>query len=100
MNATTEPEDGKRVQVPIKGGPDQNDIDRVMLEIVRLGIKRTTATSLDEESRPSYKRPGPALLLWVPEDMSLGEVQHWVEQALRNSKLDGKLSAGKPIALE
>jgi hypothetical protein len=90
----------KQVQVPIDGGPDQNDIDRVMRAVVHIGIKFTAATSLEEASRPGYKRQGPALILTVPDEMSLGELRHLVGKALSDSKLAGKLSTGEPIALE
>jgi hypothetical protein len=95
-----EPERVKQIQVPINGGPSPNDIDRVMQAIVRMGIKFTSATSPDEGSRPGYKRAGPALILTVPDDMTLGEVRYWVDKALRESKLAGNLSTGEPIALE
>lgn len=71
-----------------------------MRVLMGIGLEEITATSLDEASRPGYKRGGTALILTVPDDMPMGWVRHMVDHALYDLKVLGQLTAGEPIALE
>jgi len=90
----------KQVQVPINGGPDQNHLDGVMRVLMGMGPREIAATSLDEASRPGYKREGTALIVTVPDDMPMDWVRRMVDHALSDLKVLGQLTAGDPIALE
>lgn len=88
----------KRVLVPLNDF-DEDQIDALQRSLIDMGNEGVRNLSMAEAERePAYPRPGQAVILEVPEEMSPRWVRRMVEHALTHLK--SHAYPGEPITLE
>lgn len=88
----------KRVLVPLNDF-DEAQIDVLQRALIDMGNENVRNLSAAEAERvPAFPRPGQAVILEVPEEMSLRWVRRMVEHALTH--LTTHAYPGEPLALE
>jgi hypothetical protein len=87
----------KRVLVPLNDF-DEREIDASHQSLMDMGNESVRNLSRAEAERePAFPRPGPAVILEVPEEMSLSWVRRMVAHALTHLKTHAY--PGEPITL-